>query len=304
MLRTGGIYLLAALGALAGCTPAGGGEAKQPSGAPGSQESAKFDFKEYLRREIEPLPIRKVAGSVLSADVEAAGPPVVTREKGSVKLVIPIGTQGSIDCFVYDERTDGASTVWQIVDAVRKSMEVRLFEPTDVFVAREHPVMTSHAIYFLKKDGVAMGGELKMAYYSHPLVSTMCMHDEAGYSAAFKRITKGLFESLSRSDRELRLKPVKWDIGVFKLNGHPIGYEDRAMYEPKNDTIVSKQISAKLIPRSTLESAAEDSYEIETINRSGELLEFTQVDGNSQGIELQINLKRLGPAQYAYVGKH
>src|SRR5262245_57110536 len=111
MLKTGEIWLLAALGALVSCTPACGGEVKQPSSATDSQESAKFNFKEYLQREIEPLPIRKVAGDVLSADVEAAGPPMVTREKGSVKLVIPIGTQGSIDCFVYDERTDGASTV-------------------------------------------------------------------------------------------------------------------------------------------------------------------------------------------------
>src|SRR5258708_33002778 len=144
------------LAGISGCGAGAHPPASQPNAtttpqaalAPSSGEH--FDFEAVLRREIEPLPVQKFSQDVVSGQVEALGPPAVERTKESIKIVIPIGTKAPIECYVYNERTDGASTIGQVVAEVKKSIDVRLFEPTDVFAAAGHAALAAHAIYIVK----------------------------------------------------------------------------------------------------------------------------------------------------------
>src|SRR5258706_7924165 len=117
MLRPTFVALLLVISACGGTAPSPAGQAKGTTeAAPAS--GGKFDFDAILRREIQPLPVQKFAHDVVSGEVEAASAPQVERTKESIKIVIPIGTQAPVECYVYHERTDGASTIWQVVDAV------------------------------------------------------------------------------------------------------------------------------------------------------------------------------------------
>jgi hypothetical protein len=303
--------LLVLVGALAGCKapdPVGPKDTAPPAvpaaKAVGDAGTPAFDFEAYLRREAAPLAVTKLTGAVLSADVEAASAPQVSEGEGSVHVVIPIGTGSNVDCYVYDERQDGAARMSHVIDEVKKSLNVRLFAPTDVFVAGEHAVLVSHAIYLADQGGGKAAGELKLAFYSHPLTSALCMHDEAGYSATFKRVTKRFFETARRSDRELRGKPpTSWEVSVLKLDGRPVGFEDRRTYaDPDNRQNTSVSISSTLYPRSAIACRPDDSATNTTVDASGDLLQFVRVVASGQEIELNVDLKRVSPAQYAYSG--
>lgn len=308
MARVGS--LLALVGALVGCkSPEPGAPKNATPAAPAAKtgEAAKpaFDFATYLRREFAPLPVMKLASGVLTADVEAASAPRVTQGQGSIHVVIPVGTQSNVDCYVYDEQPDGAAKMVQVVEEVKKTVDVRLFAPTDVYMAGEIAAFASHAIYVIDKDGVKGTGELKLAFYHHPLTPTLCMQDEAGYSASFKRVTKRFFETERRSDRELTGKaPVSWEVSVMKLDGRPIGFDEHRSYEdPANRKKSSISISSTLYARSPIALRPEDSATTTTVDASGELLEYMRIVGSGQDIELRVDLKRVGPAQYAYSGQ-
>src|SRR5713101_1285951 len=142
------LWFLAVLAGISGCGPHP--PASQPNAPPNATTGAAtssgehFDFDAILRREIETLPVQKFSHDVVSGQVEAAGPPQVERTKESTKIVIPIGTKAPVECYVYNERTDGASTIGQVVAEVKKSIDVRLFEPTDVFAAAGHAALAAH----------------------------------------------------------------------------------------------------------------------------------------------------------------
>jgi hypothetical protein len=301
MLRLGFVALLVGISACGGTAPSPAGQASKTEATPAS--GGKFDFDAVLRREIQPLRVQKFAHDVVSGEVEAASAPQIERTKESIKIVIPIGTQAPVECYVYHERTDGASTIWQVVDAVKKKIDVRLFEPTDVFVAAGHAALAAHAIYVVKQAKGDAGGELKLIYYENPLVSTLCTHDEAGYSGAFKRLAKGLFESLKRSDRRLESKPSKREVSVIKVNGRPTGYSDNVDYDSGKDTVVSESVTAKLLPRSPNEVMVEDTITTETSDKAGQLLEYVHVGVSGTEVALVIKLKRLGAGEYSYSGK-
>jgi hypothetical protein len=281
--------------------PSAGQPASNTEAAPA--EGAKFDFDAILRREIPPLAVQKFKHDALSGEVEATAAPQIERTKESFKIVFPIGTESPVECYVYNERTDGAATIGQVVAEVKKSIDVRLFEATDVFVAGGHAALAAHAIYVVKGKKGDAAGELKLIYYENPLVAALCTHDEAGYSGAFKRLAKGLFESLKRTDQQLRLNPVSREVSVIKVNGRPTGYTDKVEYDSGKDSVESESISAELVPRSPRDVVAEDTITTETTDRSGQLLEYVHVKATGGDVELVMKLKRLSAGEYSYSGK-
>jgi hypothetical protein len=291
-----------ATGCGSGMAPA----AKQPAAA-GSSGSEKKEqslgVEAAQRREIEPLARQKFAQDVISGEVEASASPQIERTSGSIKIVIPIGTQAPVECFVYHERTDGAGTISAIVAEIGKKLDVRLFEPTDVSAVAGHAVLAAHALYVVKRPEGDAAGDLKLAFFEHPLVTTLCTHDEMGYASSFQRVAKSLFESVKRSDKKLEAEPTRWEVSAIKVNGRAIGYSATADYDSGKGSVVSESIVAKLIPRSPRESLAEDSVTTETSDRTGQLLNYVHVSASGAEVQLQMNLKRLAAGEYAYSGK-
>ena len=301
------VPLLAIFGLLAACKPHAPVVAKAVTPAPAAKaaEPAKpaFDLEALLKREAPPRAVTKLVAGVLSADVEATSAPQVTTEKGSLHVRIPTGTLSTIDCYVYDEPKDPASTMSKIIDELKKTLDVRLFAPTDVFVAGESGAFVSHAIYLADQDGAKAAGQLKLVFYNHPLVPTLCMHDEVGYVDTFKRITKRFFETARRSDRELRGTPTAWEVSVVKLDGRPVGMDNRRSYaHPDTHLTTSVTISSALYPRSAVGCMPEDSFATRTVDASGQLLESVYVKASGSEVELKVDLKRVSPAHYTYSG--
>jgi len=273
---------------------------------PKSAEAAKpaFDFEAATRREVPPLAVRKIAGEILTAEVEATSEPEVTVGKQSIHVKFPIGTTVPVECYVYDEPKDGAATIAAVVQAVKKNLDVRSFAPTDVYVAGKNAVLAAQAFYLADVNGVKAGGQIKLAYFNSPVVPSLCFHDEPGYSATFKRVVTRFFESANRRDRELQNgTPVSWEVSVTKLQGRPVGFSERRTYkQPTTRLTVAVSVTSNLYPRSALECRAEDTLTTQTVDASGQLLEHGQVSAHGGEIDVNVELKRVAPASYAYSG--
>src|SRR5438445_12206033 len=124
------------LAAISGCGGGARAPASQPNATASSPTAAAssgehFDFEAILRREIEPLPVQKFSQDVVSGQVEALALPAVERTKESIKIVIPIGTKPTIECSVYNERTDGPSTIGEVVAEGKMPIELLAIEAPD-----------------------------------------------------------------------------------------------------------------------------------------------------------------------------
>lgn len=266
---------------------------------------AKFDFDALLKREVAPLPVKKVTGEVLTAEVESSGEPTVKVDSKFVFVQIPIGTEGTLDCYVYNDARDGAGTIGVVVQEMKKTLEIRLFAPTDVAVAGEHAVLMAHAVYLADTKAGKAAGQIKFAFFNDPLAPTLCTHDEAGYSASFKRITKRFFETMQRSDRKLKGKPASsWEVSVTKLDGMAVGFDEQRTYDhPDTRVSTSVTISASLYPRSITECRPQDAVTTRTTDSKGELLELEHITAGTGEIELKVDLKRVSASHYAFTGE-
>ncbi|WNZ61618.1 hypothetical protein QEG98_38120 [Myxococcus sp. MxC21-1] len=96
-------------------------------------------------RELEPLPKQRVNSTegIFTAEVEAVAAPKLTRHEGSTRLEIPLGTEATLGCFVYERPIDAAGAVLAVAKAVQghQGVTVRSLTPTDVSVVADAPVM-------------------------------------------------------------------------------------------------------------------------------------------------------------------
>ena len=103
---------------------------------------ADLEADEHL--ELVPLSPRS---ALVACDLERA-----------FQVTVPLGTASQIKCYVYDGQRDGAATMAGMIAEVKKAMQVRLFEPTDVFVAARHAVLAAHAFYIVEQNKVKAAG--------------------------------------------------------------------------------------------------------------------------------------------------
>ncbi|MBS2013596.1 MAG: hypothetical protein JST00_11950 [Deltaproteobacteria bacterium] len=300
-----GALALGACGGREAAAPATPTAAAAGPAAKGGAEPAKFDFEALLRREMPALPMRKIAGEILSAEVEASAEPKVVLEEKSFHVSVPLGGQSPMECWVYEESKDPAGTMGVMAASLRKNLDVKLFAPTDVFVAGEHAVLTTHAIYLADTPTGKGAGQIKLAFYNDPLAPSLCTHDEPGYSASFARIAKHFFETVQRRDRALSGKPAKeWEVSVTKLDGKPVGFDEHRTYDhPETKLTTTVDVSATLYPRSVTESRSQDSITTRTFDATGDLLELEYVSAAGGELEMKVTLKRLAAGRYSYGGE-
>jgi hypothetical protein len=172
--------------------------------APATEQTAKssqpptLDIQAMLAREVEPLAKKSVAfpGGAFTAEVEGAGEPAVAQGEGFVRVDVPIGTQGKLNCFLYPQNIDTAATLHRVISAVPQNLEVQQIRPTSVTPVGVDPLVFVEAAYEANSPQGKLVGLLKAAVFAAPEHALMCMHDELGYVKSFQRIVTSLAGSL------------------------------------------------------------------------------------------------------------
>lgn len=271
-------------------------EQPQKSAPPAAESKPKEmnpEIAKLLQREFEPLPTHsvKVLGGKWTGQVEAKGEPTYTAGEDADELLIPVGGEEPIRCHLYHSGIDTAASLWNIADGIKKQYRIEPKGFPEVSVVAGSPLVQMEWLYMVPSPkGQSLGHLKAIAFPGHDL-PMMCFHDEAGFSASFARVVKGLVASLSAAagkDKAVRYRAVS----VVKLGGKSVGFNTRRYTEGKNGRSVYVESTSMLLPTSPTDLQARDTFTVDVLDASRALLQRTRVVESNGEIETKVTLAR------------
>ncbi|HZA50390.1 MAG TPA: hypothetical protein VE549_06595, partial [Myxococcaceae bacterium] len=201
------------LGACATSRPAAGSATPAETKAAGVGAAPQaLDYARASARELERLPLSPVQSpdGAFSSKVEATTAPSFAKQEALNTLHIPIGTEMPVQCHIYGERIDAAGSLGAVVRSVREALQIHSVRPVEIAASGGHAVVFVELEYLASVDGKKVMGLLKLATLPRDDVSFLCMHDEPGYRATFRRVVKGFADALvTRTAHKARFRDVQ-----------------------------------------------------------------------------------------------
>ena len=265
-------------------------------------------LRKLFERELPPLPktaveVAREAGA-LKAEVEAKGKVEVSREGEVDVLAIPIGTQMPIQCYVYRSRIDGAGSIAQLFQRVKKKLQIVSAQPVDVAALAGSPALFVEMVYLADAEGGKKNaGQLKQSVMPHPDRSLMCLHDEPGYSQTFRRIVKGLGASLSAAAPDERSGARFAEVIAIRAGDMPVGFVEGTTAPAKDGASTSHSYVAMVAPPAPGEIVTQDKAFISKVDASGHVVAKVCSKTSAGELETIVTLTRAADGKmYGYEG--
>lgn len=229
----------------------------------------RAQLEALLSRELEPLEKRAIdLGGGFTAEIESAAAPSVREGDQMKTLEIPLGTESSIQCFVYPEPFRPGQSLSRLVSDLRQRADVRAIRGGSVEVLNEAPVMRVDMVYVAQRPAGAALGTFKVLLNPYGRVPLMCVHDEPGYMDTFTRITRDLVLGVRGAPKPEDARYV--EVTVTRMGELPLGFDRRSIRSEGAKT-VEKTLSLMLVPRSPSEIVASDSETVEESTKDGRI---------------------------------
>lgn len=290
------ILLLCLATACAGPARTSRPEPAQPPSGPQAEVPSPPEAPEPTGPELPPLSVQRVTSpeKVFTAEVEATAAPTLTRNEGSTRLDIPLGTGAVLACFVYERPLDAAGALLAVAKAVRSGagVTVKSMEPTETTVVAGAPALFFRVDYEAPTPGGGTGtGQMKLMVSASPELPLLCAHDEPGYTRTFRRITTGLATSLQVPGRA-RTQALVEELHVLRLNGKLAGFDWRAVRGGGNGPRRTESTTSLLLPGADGSLRAEDSTTTTLTDERGHLTELRYARAEDGVLALQVTLRR------------
>lgn len=262
-----------------------------PATAP--DPAAAAAIQKMLDRELAPLaPVAFKTPKGVRGKVEAKATPEVENAEDNEVLSIPIGTEQPVTCTIFATRIDAGGTTRRLVDSLAKSLEIVQAFPVDVSEVGGNAILFTQVVYRTKTEKGPMAGVLQVAVQPHETHSLLCVHDEPGYAATFRRIVKGLVGSLVSEAEDGRAQGRFAEVQAIRIGPVPVGFSERVMWAREDGGRTSLTWSAQLLPRSPSEFVAIDTVEREESDARGLLIEATHVHVHNGEVESNFTVTR------------
>jgi hypothetical protein len=241
--------------------------------------------------------------NVFTAEVEATAVPSLTRNEGSTRIDIPLGTGAVLACFVYERPLDAAGALLAVAKAVRSGpgVTVRSMTPTEATVVAGAPALFLRVDYEASSPGGGTGaGQLKLMVSASRELPLLCAHDEPGYERTFRRVTTGLATSLQVPGKA-RAPALVEELHVLKLDGKLAGFDWYAVRGPRR----AESSTSLLLPGADGSLRAEDSTTTTLTDERGGLTELRHARAEDGVLALQVTLRREAASgtTYRYEGR-
>jgi hypothetical protein len=263
-------------------------------------------FGALLAREASGLSRRPLKfGDRATAEIDAAGDPMVNREAEAWTVAIPIGTQIPVSCILYDKPIDAAASLMKLVAMAKQSAKdvtVESVLPSDAGVLGETAYVAATLMYTKPSPRGKLGGQLKMFARPDMDASLLCFHDEVGYVETFKRVAHGLAQSLKLA--KASPAPQYVEIHVTKLGQLSVGFDRRTITTEPGGARLDQTTSCLLLPRTGQDLAANDRFAAERSDANGRVVSVDTVEAHGEELDSQYKLTRKGSGRdYSYKGK-
>jgi hypothetical protein len=252
-------------------------------------------------RELEALPpLSTLAGNGWSIAVPSSS---VSLAEGSVEksedITFAFEGSGSCACTIFGEAFDAASYVGNLVNEVKKSLDLVNIAPTRFSVEQEVPIYFVSLFYRKRSEaGVGMG-QLKLALGMHPTRPMVCLHDVPGYTESFERVVRTAVSHYRVANAPT---PIATTISVARVGTLPVGFSQESVHVLSAGRTQYRSVSAQIVPRSPNEVMVSDEAEVVVADATS-LVEGHYVQGDLRGERLNVVLVRSDSEQDKF-GKH
>jgi hypothetical protein len=299
---------------LAGAILLAGGCATSPAshstpGKPGAP-SQKFDLQALVDRELpKPLPKARVSvfKGALTGQIEAAG--AIKTEDGKLgedgeaaTLEVPLGTGGDdITCYLYPDGRDTADSISKVLAGAGKAAHFERVRLVDVAVVQETAVVYVEADYSATSEGQRVFGQFKLMMSDEPDHPVLCMHDEVGYRASFRRIATGFIESLRPAKPS---EPARYtELQLVRLGDTLVGFQQQTIHDGDKGLRIISNRSSLFLPRSPSQLAFTDEALAEVADPRGNLVFSNHATLENGELITSIDVERLDERRYSFKGK-
>lgn len=187
---------------------------------------------EELRQREATLPESRMIGAsdgAFGAEVPAIrSGSVVTGEQADM-LSLDIGSDSPIECALYHDEVESASTVQTMAEQVFADLEERYgvavkrsIVDFDAGLAGPSPYLELHWQYQTDEPQPVFG-ELEQMIASREGRSVYCVHHENGYRDSFRRVVSSLIETIRFAEYDT-LRPYYTQVALLSSAGQRFGY--------------------------------------------------------------------------------
>jgi hypothetical protein len=278
-------------------------------GAPQSAKPKAEAAAEPWSREIEPLAKHSVgnAGAGFSANVESAATVELEEHDGLRQVVIPIGTQQPVRCFVYPKAINLAQTLRLFINNVVEHVEKHQIDLINAGQIDGVPFLAVETSYMAgtgKDRGV---GQVKYLAARGDSTTTLCLHDEPGYKKSFTRIASGFITSQDFGERpgDSAKRLLVWRaVSVQRAGSIAVGVIESRLYEGEAGFAFATSRSM-LLPAEDGGLLASDEAENQFSNAQGDIIEanYVKIINDSVAYNLGLNLAAANRYEVAGVFK-
>jgi hypothetical protein len=267
---------------------------------PTAQAQPKKDVAALFTRELNAIPpLAPVTGRGWATQVPGRNATVKAGSiEGTEEVDFAFESTSPVECVVFSEAFDPGAYIGNIVEELKKSLEIVGYTPTRFAVEQEIPAYFSSVLYHQKTAAGVLAGQLKLALGLHPERPIVCLHDVPGYTATFESVARAVFSNYRVTDDT---PPIAMTIAVARVGTMPIGFtrESASLLDGGRTQFTS--LSTQIVPRSASELMISDEAEVVIATKS-RLQEAHFIQGDLHGEKLNLALKASTGGKYHVAG--
>ncbi len=289
--------LAVALAACAGKpTPAAPAPAKPASAEP----KPKFDFHALVKREAgltKPFRVDAPDGS-WSATISAVAPPKVRETAAdSVSLDVDIGSERPLDCVVWKQRLDAATTLAKLTFEPVAKLPLKEIARIEVGVEEGSPNVTFDMFGVNERKEA---NHVKTTLVMRPHWTLGCRHDELGYAETVRSTALQLGRTFSPTTSPDTSR--YHDVSIVRIGEMSLGYVERFFYDAAAGGGVEIEFGALVGPRKDAAPVFQDSALVSETDAAGLLRTSLEIVATADGVERSHKLERKSAQEYAVSG--
>ena len=207
-----------------------------------------------------------------AATVDSSAAPSFGATEGVERLVIPIGTDAPISCIIRHDAPPPAELLYGVIANVQSAMKKSQIAQLDVGLVGRVPYLLAEVDYVVEQNGVPSLGAFKAAAFERDDGTLLCVHEELGYRATFRRVSEQFARTLVRKDLEPVPVPLEYTVSIAHIGKQAVGYMLERHLVRDDGAHLETESSSMLLPRAPSNLTSIASGRVTTSDKSGVIL--------------------------------
>jgi hypothetical protein len=254
---------------------------------------------ELRAREAELPAAQTLLPADLSFRVAVPAKPVgsieTQAEAEAYRLSLDIGTTAPIDCWIYPDSVDLATSLAALSEStfgaigeIFGEVEARHIDRVDAGAIGGHPFLALDWMYRVRTEQGAQVGQVKHLVARKGVHGLYCQQNEVGYAKSFRRVVGAMLASLEFRDGSTP-PPRFSEVSTMSIRGMQVGVVHTTLsLDAEGDARVDS-LTSVLVPVTADALQSSDTYEVEFARPDGRLINHVHVE--TQNGELTTHLE-------------